>query len=211
MSKLLTVFFTASLGLLLMACKLYAVEPVHSLEKVEKVEYVTNINFRIHPRDVTGNPQLLDAFTRAIAYWASKVPIHPNVMILSPANKHMNNLIDIRFAKLAEDFGYPESVMGFFDPASLTIFVDTLYEDRPDLAYLVFVHEIGHVFGLSHIVDSQFDGLRTGYIIVEDAEKYLMYPSMAETNSHGELSQFEIDLATEYIRKELTTPGAFYE
>jgi hypothetical protein len=82
--------------------------------------------------------------------------------------------------------------------------------DDPDALYQVSLHEIGHMLGLPHIVESgHHAGLLGDISIRGKAEKYLMYPVLSDQNLYSSPSDLEIKIATQYVLSHMPHPGVF--
>jgi hypothetical protein len=86
------------------------------------------------------SPLELDGITAALALWRD----HGVSAFDAPMPADAGGPIAIRFGDAAETFH------GVYDPPSATITINRALTDRAALA-IVIAHELGHVFGLSHI------------------------------------------------------------
>jgi len=93
-------------------------------------------------------------------------------------------------------------LLGLWEPNNnrMLLDADTLEAD-PDLAYSVCLHELGHMFGVPHVV-GYTQSAPTGFLVLEegiDARSYVMYPHNVKDQKQDKLSPVEITMAQQYI------------
>lgn len=163
-----------------------------------------SIEFSITIEDFKQHQYFVNAITAAIAEWAKYLPIRTTfyfegmtilgVQVVSTEDRV--NVIEIRFEDL-QSSGYDDKIIGIWLPTQQRIAFDTDYfQKNPEEIYSVALHELGHLFGLPHIVNKHELGY-TGYLVLQsgDARNYVMYPTSFDDRPQNTLSQIEIDFA----------------
>jgi len=198
------------------------VSTVHIFNKND-IGYKVRMNFVTFESDVDQHPETNKQFQRALDTWADRLPLeaalfqegHMTVLTLLVGTDIDVSLdphnIKVRFTNIhAPPYSMPDDNVGAFNHHTKELILDDILEKDPDMAYAVSLHELGHVFGLPHIIgQKEFFGM-TGNIVLSEnmnPKSYLMYPEVSEENKCGNISNLEVDLATKYILQ--LTDGGF--
>ncbi len=172
----------------------------------------------LHAEQAAKYPVTHEALQMALDEWAKHLPIRLTVYIedstppvpMQPfmwfgTPDYINRygvveilMDDIQGAPYNRSLG----ILGLWLPDAKQILLDAdTLEANPDMAYSVTLHELGHMFGLPHLVGFT-EPAYTGTLVVpiaEDAESYVMYPTNIPGKLQQTLSQLEIDLARHYV------------
>jgi hypothetical protein len=110
----------------------------------------------------------------------------------------------------APPYNYPVGLLGIWNPFAKSVIIDAdLLENDAELAYSVALHELGHMFGLPHLVDI-YTPATSGWIIVPDgqeAKSYVMYPTYLMDQKQNQLSALEIGIAKHHLLYWWTNPS----
>ena len=110
-------------------------------------------------------------------------------------------------------YRFGRGLLGLWHSQEQSILLDAdVLETLPEIAYSVTLHELGHVFGIPHVVGFSDEGL-TGFIILEegtDAKNYVMYPRYVKDHEQKILSALEIQLARHGVTHNWTQPDRFH-
>lgn len=195
-----------------------SIDHIQDFNFIEVVE-VQNSNFHVSieiallEEQLSAYPVTFNAFNEALAEWALHIPVKFTTYVdptstvpfqLSALSR--SGIIQVTFGNLQE-YGLPPNLLGIWMPRKRHIMINAaLLEDDSDTAYSVALHELGHLFGLPHIVGENEDA-NTGWIVLgpnEDGPSAVMYPRTVEEKKQKKLSQLEIALATHYLLHEWT-------
>lgn len=181
-------------------------------------EWLVRVEFAFYASDLELYPEVIEQFTNAIVSWSGVLPIEVAVFVMSPVNENVDDIDvfrpDVVKFKLADsDLVQGErDLLGAWDwtKKEITLDVVDLRDEDGNLivdrTYTTILHELGHVFGLTHITNQgTLEGTSGDIVLPEthDSRDYLMHPHLTETNLDGEISQLEIDIATEFVRTQL--------
>lgn len=165
-----------------------------------------SVEFSIQIEDFKQHKYFVNAFTAAVAEWAKHLPIRTTFYFegmtvlgavpISTVDRPY--VIKIGFADLQGDgYKYDSKIIGIWIPSRRSIVFDTDYfQQNPEEIYSVALHELGHLFGLPHIVNKYELGT-TGYLVLQegDARDYVMYPMAFTDRPQDTLSPIEIEFA----------------
>lgn len=178
-----------------------------------------------HAHQAAEYPVTSDALQNALATWADVLPVRLTVYVEDPSPptfflpfgrpSFLNrwNIIEILMDDLqAPPFNMRSGILGIWQPNEFRIILDAdTLETDVAMAYSVALHELGHMFGLPHLVGWN-EPAPSGWIVLpdgQDASEYLMYPSRGN-KSQDCLSQLEIDVAKHHLLHTLTSPGTWH-
>jgi hypothetical protein len=169
-----------------------------------------SVEFSIDIQDFKQHTYFVNAFNAAVVEWAKHIPIRttfyfdglivPFFPIGSPVDRL--NIIRIVFADLqGKPYNFAKNIIGMWSPGRRSILFDTDYfQKNPEEIYSVALHELGHLFGLPHIVNKHELGY-TGYLVLAegDATDYVMYPAAFTNKPQDQLSELEIHYARHQV------------
>lgn len=184
--------------------------------------FKVSIEIVMYSNQMALNPITTEAVKKAIAEWTKQLPINVTVYTetpgvaphpffgVPPAYHDRPGIIQILFVDMnMPPYNYPQGIVGLWQPYLDTILLDDRLESEPHIAFSVALHELGHFFGLPHVVSEEDSGL-TGYIMVPkdvDAKNFVMSPEIHDDKKQDVLSSIEISLAREHVLHFLTDPS----
>jgi len=169
-----------------------------------------SVEFALDIKDFKRHTYFVNAFNAAVAEWAKHIPIRTTFyfdgltipFIPMPTSMNRLNVISIVFADLQDKpYNYEEKIIGMWSPGRRSILFDVDYfQKNPEEIYSVALHELGHLFGLPHIVNRNEPGY-TGYLVLAngDATDYVMYPAAFTNKPQDQLSELEIQYARHQV------------
>lgn len=177
----------------------------------ESLDYKIRINFLLSQSDTIRYPNTTKAFQEAIKEWCQHLPIEyvlfveqdtTSIMISSDLIRmgFQPGIIKVQMLNLQGRPHYqPFGVAGFYDYSThvLALDIDTL-EGRPDVSRFVCLHELGHLFGLSHFTNEEDIEALSGNIVLPktiDARSLLMYREFNALNQWANISDLEVSIA----------------
>lgn len=188
---------------------------------IEPNKFYVNIEFIAYKVQIDKYPKTWVQVQNALEEWKKHLPI--NVKIYVEDLEHVNQfgfvdvyhdrprVTSIMLANLqSPEMGslYP-SIVGLWDCEKNQVMFDAdVLEAHDSVAFSVALHELGHMFGLPHIMNVGEDAL-TGFILLPtdvDAKRFVMYPQVTE-EYQKELSPIEVDIALNHILYNLTNPS----
>ncbi|MCV0439714.1 MAG: hypothetical protein K5880_13895 [Hydrogenophaga sp.] len=235
--RLRTAALLAGLGLGLCFGTLSEPEPTPASMKFgqeEQVQEATNVapaapeladsfyvNFEIivFQHEIDQYPVVWENLQKAIDEWSSHLPIRWIIFFEDSSNDFSIlgriGAIEIRMADMqAAPYHLSDNLLGMWQPHRGRILLDADYlEQNPEKAYSVSLHEMGHMFGLPHIIGFSEMG-HTGFIVLpegHDATNYVMYPRSIVDKPQKSLSPIEIKLARQNLVYHWTRPDVTYK
>lgn len=192
----------------------------------EEDTFYVSIEVVVHAGQMQQYPLTDAAVRNALAEWTKHLPVRLSLYTEDPTPSmywpfgppsYLDrwNIVEILMDDLqAPPYNYPTGLLGIWDPFAKQVLLDAdLLENNPELAYSVALHELGHMFGLPHLVDMATPAT-SGWIIVppgEDATSYVMYPRYVSGHGQNVLSQLEIDIARHHLLYWWTNPSDEYK
>lgn len=177
----------------------------------EPDSYLVRINFVVFEQEAAKYPKCAVAFGKALDEWVANLPIECAVFIEEPGLfafmpfgpamiSNQRGIVRVHFADLTTPpYNRPSGILGYWDWGNNELVLNSLIlELDEDRAYMVALHELGHVFGLPHFVNEKDMGATTGtYVIPDthDARKLVMFPISSDLNKCSKLTKLEIALA----------------
>ena len=169
----------------------------------------TRVEFVISAKEKLNYPVITRSFTEAVTEWSKYLPIEVAIYTTPNGRINRDGVIRVEFSNIDGKYNSLDNSGGILGrwQAGKTRRLQLDSEDlngKPETARKVALHELGHVFGLPHILNKGDDQAHTGDIMLADdaiPSSYLMYPSVS-MNQHG-VSELEIDRARTYIQTRL--------
>lgn len=190
-------------------------------EHIVSDEYQVRISFLIYAEEANKYPVTYKAFLSAISEWACHLPIDFTLVVDTELAKTSDGklikyprLCEIHIGDITELIGAPPSYLGVWFNTNKTLYLDSKdLESNSILAYNVALHELGHLFGLPHIVGRE-DILFNRYILTGDllvdgsAINWIMFPFDVGGNSMKiGLTEIEKKIAKNYLLNIIGTVG----
>jgi hypothetical protein len=203
-------------------CNHPAVDLVKDPHSQEQISYLTRLNFVLYRSEVDAYPQAKKGFEEAIQEWCKYLPLDCKITIIDDVTPYLPSIqrqlpggcIEVRLAASGgPEFKLPHQIIGLWQSNINTLLLNGPFlEKNPEYAKRTALHELGHMLGLPHIVNSKDEDTQSGYIVVPDeidAKKFIMYPTLLP-GANEDLSELEIHLAQERILN-LTTLGSNFD
>ena len=182
-------------------------------------KFYVNVELTVFQDEIDLYPETWKQLQKALSEWSGQIPVRWIVLTedssLALSVYGRLDAIEIHLADLQGDgYGFPEGLLGLWESNSGSVLIDADYlENNADQAYSVSLHEIGHMFGVPHIIG--FDELGyTGYVVLPegyDATNFVMYPRATSKNPQKTLSWIEIELARNNLLHHWTRPDVSYK
>ena len=183
-------------------------------------QFKVSVEIVLYSKQTAVNPVTTEAIEKALAEWSRHLPVvitvyredtFSNNPFIAPVEWHTRpGVIQILIVNINDPpYNYPEGTVGLWQASQGTILLDDCLEARPEIAYSVVLHELGHFFGVPHIVNENDSGL-TGYIMVPnevDSEEYVMSPAIHPAKPQNVLSPIEIAVARNHLVTVMTNPA----
>ena len=186
--------------------------PSKALNLVEEADvFYVNIELIVFREEIDQYPTTWESVRKAIAEWSSHVPVRFTIYSEgSIVFSDRPGVIKLHLTDLQVRYGFPERLLGLWLAREDTVLLDAdSLEQVPERAYSVALHELGHLFGVSHVVGELELGI-TGYIVLPvgmDPTNYVMYPRSVQGKQQKTLSDVEIRLARHNLIYYWTRPG----
>jgi hypothetical protein len=175
-------------------------------------DFLVQVEFVVFADEIKAHPTVFEKFQEAAAHWASVLPIHVETFVDDPSGPFWfmspnYNAIEVHITDIqAAEYGASPYAIGLWDPDHNRLLLDAdSLETNSAYIMSTALHEMGHMFGLPHFINKT-DKARPGYILVDGAEKYVMYPMIVLSEKQEQLSELEIDLASHYVKYVFTNP-----
>jgi len=208
MSKLMVGLFV----ILMMACTTsQKAEP--KILSTALPEYLVRVNFVLFTQEIAQAPVTSQAFQNALGEWADVLPIECAVFLEPPATFPFNldsmanqrGVIRVRIVDIhAPPYNQPFEILGFWDWGQNLLALDRMtLELDAEMAHVVALHELGHVFGLPHFLNIGAQIGSTGSYMIPaefDARELIMFPVVGNRNKSSKLTKLEATLAWKNFR-----------
>jgi len=181
--------------------------------------FYVNFEIIVFQSDIDQYPVTWENLQKAINEWTRHLPIRWIIFIEDDANAFSIlgrvGAIEIHMADLQDGPYYlSDNLIGLWVPSKGEILLDADgLEDNPERAYSVSLHELGHMFGVPHIIGFSEMG-HTGFVVLpegHDATNYVMYPRAVLLHPQKTLSPIEIKLARQNLVYHWTRPDVTYK
>lgn len=172
--------------------------------------FYVNIEIRVFKDEIEQYPETWQSLQMAFATWAMYIPVRWSI-----STEARYSDIEIHLADLQKGtYGLPKQLLGIWRPHEGSILLDAdRLEQMPEQAYAVALHEIGHMFGVPHVVGADERGM-TGFVVLPqgyDATNFVMYPAVVGKHAQKTLSWIEVGLARNNLLHHWTRPDVTYK
>jgi hypothetical protein len=178
-------------------------------------EFMVRVNMAVLDSYEDDYPVMYQALMDAIQEWSGYLPVEFGVYKIGPKSGAFMPLGTTR-VQMFDFHDEPDDnkidYVGLFSFAENALRLDVAdLQGDYDRSRAVILHEMGHMFGLSHVYGQNDRMARTGDIRLDipTAKGYIMFYSSADGVDPGQkkLSELEIKLARDYILNILRTPN----
>jgi hypothetical protein len=178
-------------------------DPVGDSPRKEPKSYLIRVNFVLFKDEVQQSPQVVEEFMGALKVWADNLPIECMIYTEDATDASpwstIPGMIKVHIVDVQKAYMMEDGVLGFYEARTdtLALDVDSLITEKA-MAHNVIVHELGHLFGLQHMMNQGEYYALTGYTMIPDsfdASTLVMFPYLSKSNESVELTNFEIGLA----------------
>ena len=199
------------------------VEAVNSI--LDEDKFYVSVEIVVHAEQIAQYPLMYEALNAALQEWTNQLPVCFTIYIEEqqlpfrlpfepPSFVERWNVVEVLLDDLqSPPFSYSMGILGIWDPYGRQLLFDAEFlETQPDVAYPVALHELGHMFGLPHVVGI-YEPAFSGWLVLpesEDAETYVMYPSYVSDKGQKALSEIEIEIARHHLLHWWTNPSDMY-
>ncbi len=120
----------------------------------------TVIQLCLFQSDIDEYPEIIEGFKQALQEWAQHVPVVFDVFTerdtLQGLPAQYSNKVGMILVKVVDiqAYGYNPNIMGMFMRDKILLDAERLSE-APELIKAVSMHELGHLFGLPHVVSEE--------------------------------------------------------
>lgn len=178
---------------------------------------LVRVEFVLSLEDKEKYPEAFEAFKSAVREWVEVVPVEISILIpKKDSDMTVASVVRARRGAIVLDFTStiwaPAGVnyLGTFSWHGNKLQLDMGDFYKPefnfDLAKVVAMHELGHVFGLTHVYNTGDLRATPGSLIVlSGADKMLMFPSLPRGYEDLKISEAEIEYAIQYVQSILST------
>ena len=181
--------------------------------------FYVNFEIIVFQHEIDQYPVAWENLQKAINEWSSHLPIRWIIFHEDDSNAFSIldrvGAIEIRLADIQDvPYNLSDNLIGLWQPHRGRILLDAdALEINPERAYSVALHELGHMFGVPHIIGFSEMG-HTGFVVLpegHDATNYVMYPRAVQEHPQKELSPIEIKLARQNLLYHWTRPDVTYK
>jgi hypothetical protein len=169
-------------------------------EKREELSYNIRVEFVFFQEDIEAYPSVLEDFVAACDTWSREINIEvvyfiepsPLTLLSEQYYVHRKGIIRVRLVQMDDHFIHGNMFNGMWIKSNRFLWIDAADLQGTDQSYWTCLHELGHVFGLTHVAGKNDLNVVSGDIIVnDDPTNYVMYPF---ANTPTGLSPLEIKL-----------------
>ncbi len=174
----------------------------------ETEEYLVAVDFIIEKSYKSEHYKALKVkFIEAATEWSRHLPVRMRFFTKEQVGgKIPIGMVQFKIGPQPKSFSKKGNLNGYFNHSTLTIYICDHISDEQ--CYFTSLHELGHLFGLPHIVNYWDNNFAvTGDIFLNPkskAEHGIMYPysNLRSLKSHSP-SKLEIRLARKYVLNEI--------
>jgi hypothetical protein len=181
--------------------------------------FYVNFEIIVYQEEIDEYPVTWENLQSALAEWSTKLLIRWVILIDDLSRgfsiEDRQGAIQIHMGDLQGDgYNLPEKLLGLWQPRQGRILLDADHlETNPERAYSVSLHELGHMFGVPHVISFSEMGY-TGFLVLPmgvDATNYVMYPRAVVEHPQKQLSPIEIKIARNNVLYHWTRPDVTYK
>jgi len=191
--------------------------PVLVSENLNSNMPAVRVEFVLSRLDRDAYPEAYESFLLAMGEWAAAAPLElvvfvPQAGADTTVASIMRDRPGIILLDFIDEIRAPEgkNFLGTFSWTARKLQMDMgdFYkpEFRPDMAKAVALHELGHMFGLTHFYNAgDLEATAGSFIVPEGAETMMMSPNIPRDHSEIGISEVERKQAVKYILSVLPT------
>lgn len=182
-------------------------------------KFYVNFEIVVYQEEIDQYPITWENLRKALTEWSTHVPVRWTILTEDPTTfvsvENRIGAIQIHMADMqGPEYELSRKLLGIWQPHLGRIIIDADFlEDNPDRAYAVSLHELGHMFGIPHVIGLTEIGF-TGFIVLPegaDPTDYVMYHKAVIEKSQTTLSPIEIKLARHNVLYHWTRPDVNYQ